>query len=70
MRGETMNKKWDFNKAAAAVAANADYQNSRIAKRLAKSKVAKPVSAKVAPQVGDGLNDLRNAFSFNRKAVR
>ena len=65
-----MNKKWDFSKAAAAVAANAEYQNSRITKRLAKSKSAKPVSAKAAPQVGDGLNDLRNALNFNRKAVR
>jgi hypothetical protein len=65
-----MNKKWDFSKAAAAVAANAEYQNLRITKRLAKSKLAKPVSAKIAPQVGDGLNDLRNALSFNRKAVR
>lgn len=65
-----MNKKWDFNEAAAAVAANADYQNSRIAKRVAKSKAAKPASAKVVPEVGDGLNDLRNALSFNRKAVR
>ena len=65
-----MSKKWDFNKAAAAVAANAEHQNSRISKRLAKSKLAKPVSAKIAPQVGDGLNDLRNALSFNRKAVR
>ena len=65
-----MKKKWDFSKAAAAVAANAEYQNSRITKRLAKSKLAKPVSAKIAPQVGDGLNDLRNALSFNRKAVR
>jgi hypothetical protein len=64
-----MNKKWDFNRAAASVAANAEHQNSRISKRLAKSKSAKPVSAKVAPQVGDGLNDLRNALTFNRKAV-
>ena len=65
-----MSKKWDFSKAAAAVAANAEYQNSRITKRLAKSKLAKPVSAKIAPRVGDGLNDLRDALTFNRKAVR
>ena len=65
-----MNKKWDFNKAASAVAANAEYQNARITKRLAKSKSAKPVSVEVASQVGDGLDDLRNALNFNRKAVR
>ena len=63
-------KGWNFDKAAAAVAANSEYQNRKITKRLAKQSEPKPVSATKAPQVGDGLNDLRAALSFNRKAVR
>lgn len=63
-------KGWNFEKAAAAVAANSEYQNRKVAKRLAKQPAPKPVIAHQAPQVGDGLNDLRAALNFNRKAVR
>jgi hypothetical protein len=61
-----MIKKWNFNKAAAAVAANAEYQNTRIAKRIKSKKKAAPIVA--GDEVLD-LSDLRDALTFG-KGVR
>ena len=57
-----MSKKWDFNKAAASVAANAEYQNTRIAKRIKSKKVA----GSVAGDAVLDLTDLRDALTFGK----
>jgi hypothetical protein len=61
-----MSKKWDFNKAAAGVAANAEYQNARVAKRFKNKKKAAPIVT--GDEVLD-LSDLRDALTFG-KGVR
>jgi hypothetical protein len=71
-RGVKMAKRkgWSFEKAAAAVSANAEYQNAKIAKLGAKQPAPKAIKVNTPPVIGDGLNDLRAALNFNRKAAR
>ena len=59
-------KGWSFEKAAAAVSANAEYQNAKIAKFGVRQPAPKAIKVNTPPVIGDGLNDLRAALSFNR----